>query len=105
MILKLEPDDLEIELSLGPGPIIHIFPKTQANLASGDIIKGLSVLEKIEQLQNELEKLLLDPHIDEKNRIISSNLKNIISKILKDAENKTIEFFEKQMNSKFSQDK
>ena len=49
MVLQLTPDDIEIE-DLGPGPIIHLFPRKDAFKATEDILKGLNILTDLHEL-------------------------------------------------------
>lgn len=107
MVFKIEPGDLEIDTMYGPiGTIIHIFPETaNPNNVSIDIVKGLSVLKKIEQLHEDIEKLLLEPSLDDNTKEVYSTIRDMVDKTLKDAENETIEFFENDLYNNINQGK
>ena len=52
MKLELKPEDIEVEI-LAPGPIIHIFPKQDPYNAIEEILKGLYMMDSLQELYKE----------------------------------------------------
>lgn len=99
MGLNLCIEDIEIENSK-VGPIIHIFPHEKPNKASVDIIKGLSLLELIENFNDDVDLILENKDIDENMKKTYEEIKNKVRDTLVEAENNAVKYFEESSNNK-----
>ncbi len=103
MTLTLKPEELEIQVDLTPGPIIHIFPGDKPEKASKDILKGLAILKKIEILSQNIKELLKDPELDPDFKNVYLQMEKMVDQALLEAENECVLFFKEQQANKENQ--
>lgn len=94
MTLKLKSDDIEIE-NLTPGPILHIFPDKDPYDAAEDILKGLYLLDNIEEIICQWDDAIKQKEQPAYLLMAFSELKRVLRDIEKKSEKQSLEIMEK----------
>ena len=91
---ELKPEDIEVEI-LAPGPIIHIFPKQDPYNAIEKILKGLYMMDSLQELYKEWEQTISSQEQPEYLIMAFAELKRVMDTLGLNSEKSVLGFMEK----------